>query len=284
MVFAMLGVLIGAGVAPHIVEIAGGGRHGYGVMALVIAATCGCAMLVTFFTVRRIHHSDRADSPARRDEPGGLRRVLANREYVRLWVCYVLAMSGSSLFTAMVPYFVTHVLERTEGDVGTALFAWLIGTLLAMPLWSKLQRAWGGWRAFMLATLCYVVICASFVALPHGFDFGATLPFYFLLGVPFAGIQLLPFTLLAHIAHADASAGLRQEGLYTGIWTAGEKLALAIGPATAGAGLSLTGYVSGAAQQSSASLGGLQGVMALGPALFLLPCLVLLAMRKPMRN
>jgi Na+/melibiose symporter-like transporter len=68
--------------------------------------------------------------------------------------------------------------------------------------------------------------------------------------------------------------------LYTGIWTAGEKLALAIGPAAAGAGLALTGYVSGAVQQTGASLAGLQSVMALGPVLFLVPCLALIIGRK----
>ena len=59
------------------------------------------------------------------------------------------------------------------------------------------------------------------------------------------------------------------------MWTAGEKLSLAIGPAAAGLGLALTGYVPGAVAQSSATLSGLQLVMGLGPAVFMVPTLAL---------
>lgn len=280
MVFAMLGVLVGAGLAPHLVALAGGGRHGYGIMAFIIAAACGVAMFVTFLTVRDFPGNAVPATAGPRPARGGIRRVLGNRDYLRLWICYVLMMSGASLFTAMVPYFVTRVLGRSEGDSGTALLALLVSTIVSLPLWAKAQRHWGGWRLMVLAVIGYGIVAGAFALLPHGMALARAVPLFFVLGVPFAGLQLLPFTLLAHVAHADAQSGLRQEGLYTGIWTAGEKLALAIGPAAAGAGLALSGYVSGAAQQSDASLAGLQSVMSFGPALFLLPCLVLLTRRR----
>jgi len=279
MVFAMLGVLVGAGVAPHLVELAGGGRRGYGAMAIVVAAACGLAMFVTFLTVRKHHAGDRGGGPGRNAVSAGIRRILGNRDYLRLWFSYVLCTSGASLFLAMVPYFVVHVMRHDEGDAGTALFALLIGTIVALPLWSKLLRAWGGWPAYGLAMLGYAAVAAGFAWLPAGVPLATIVPAFFLLGVPFAGLQLLPFTLLAHLAHDDAQKGARQEGLYTGIWTAGEKLALAIGPATAGVGLALIGYVSGATTHSPESLSRLQALMALGPALFLLPGLMLVGVQ-----
>ena len=275
MVFAMLGVLLGAGAAPHIVALAGGGRPGYSVMAYAVAATCGVAMLISYATIRRINR-DVPDRPAMtglRD----LRIVVSNRRYRRLWVGYLLAMSGAALFTAMVPYYVTHVLGLGEGESGTALFAMLAGTLLALPVWSWAQRRCDGRRLLVTALLGYLLVAGLFRLLPAEFPPAGVRALFFLLGVPFAGLQLLPFTELAHVAHEDAQAGNRVEGLYTGVWTAGEKLALAIGPAAAGLGLALSGYAAGAPEQASGAIEGLSWTLAAGPAVFMAPAIVVLA-------
>jgi glycoside/pentoside/hexuronide:cation symporter, GPH family len=210
----------------------------------------------------------------------GLRLLAANRAYVRLWLQYLLGVTGSALFFAMVPYFITRVISGTEDDAGIALLALLVGTLLAMPAWNMAMRKLGGERAFALATASYLTVAAAFVLL-RGAPLTSLLPLFFLLGVPFAGLQLVPFALLAHLAHADASRGSRLEGLYAGVWTAGEKLGLALGPAAAGLGLSFIGYAAGADTQAPRALELLPWIMALGPAVFLVPCLVM-QLRSPL--
>ena len=280
MVFAMVGVLVGAGAAPHIVEWAGGGRRGYGVMAIVIAAGCGLAMFVTYLTIRQHHLRDRLGKMLRIGFRKGLVRVLANRPYVRLWFVYLLALSGAAMFTAMVPYFVTRVMGHSEGDAGTALLAMLGGTIISLPVWSAAIRRADGRKLLAFAILTYVLVASAFLLVPPNLSTVGATPLYFLLGIPFAGLQLLPFVLLAHIAHSDAQTGIRQEGLFTGIWTAGEKLALAIGPAAAGVGLTLAGYVAGASIQTPRTLLALRIVMAAGPALFMLPALVVILLRR----
>ena len=277
--FAMTGVLTGAGIAPHLVAMTGGGRQGYGVMALIVAASCGVAMLVTYFTVHRHHVRDQHTAASDKDVRRTLAMVVGNREYVRLWFAYLLAMSGASMLLAMVPYFVTYILGNSESVAGTMLLILFAGTVVALPFWSRLLRAWGGWQAFAIAVVAYMALTGGFMLVPSSVDIMHVAILFLTLGVPFAGLQLLPFTLLAHIAHASAEDGERVEGVYTGIWTAGEKLALAIGPAAAALGLAVFGFVSGAAEQSADTLGGLQTVMSVGPAVFLLPCLVILATR-----
>jgi Na+/melibiose symporter-like transporter len=275
MTFAMAGVLIGAGVAPMLAAAAGGGRRGYAVMAVIVALGCGLATLVAWWTIRRHHPGDRM--PANGEPLGlasGLRLLAANRAYLRLWLQYLLGVTGSALFFAMVPYFVTRVAAGSEDDAGIALLTLLCGTLVAMPGWNVVMRRFGGERAFALATAAYVTVAASFI-LMRGTQLPTLLPLFFLLGVPFAGLQLVPFALLAHLTHADASRGSRLEGLYAGVWTAGEKLGLAIGPAAAGLGLSLVGYESGTSTQAPGVLNALPWILALGPAVFLIPCLLL---------
>lgn len=275
MTFAMAGVLIGAAAAPILAVAAGGGRRGYGTMAVIVALGCGLATFGAWWTIRRHHHRDRAATAGDPlDLSSGLKLLGANRAYLRLWLQYLLGVTGSALFFAMVPYFVTRVASGTEDDAGVALLVLLSGTLLAMPAWNIAMRRFGGERAFALATASYLTVAAAFVLL-RGAPLNSLLPMFFLLGVPFAGLQLVPFALLAHLAHAEASRGSRLEGLYAGVWTAGEKLGLALGPAAAGLGLSFAGYTAGADAQSPQTLEVLPWILALGPAVFLIPCLVL---------
>jgi Na+/melibiose symporter-like transporter len=275
MTFAMAGVLIGAAAAPMLAVAAGGGRRGYGTMAVIVALGCGLATLGAWRTIRRYHARDRtAVASDLLDLSSGLRLLAANHVYLRLWLQYLLGVTGSALFFAMVPYFITRVAAGTEDDAGMALLVLLLGTLLAMPAWNVAMRRLGGERAFALATASYLTVAATFILL-RGVPLTSMLPLFFLLGVPFAGLQLVPFALLAHLAHAEASRGSRLEGLYAGVWTAGEKLGLALGPAAAGLGLSLVGYAAGSETQSPRALALLPWIMALGPAVFLIPCLVL---------
>lgn len=278
MVCSMTGVLIGAGIAPHLVELAGGGRQGYSVMSLIVAATCGLAMCAAYLSVRRLID---ARSAVHDTTPlvSRVRRVMANGEYARLWIAYLLATSGVAVFMSMVPYFVTYLMRRPEGDAGTTLLVLLTGTICALPLWGWALKRWDGWRALLGAVCLYLGISATFGLLPDGLGLTATLPVFFLLGVPFAGLQLLPFALLAHLTHAESAAGARDEGLYTGMWTAGEKMALALGPAAVGLGLAWSGYVSGTPVQEEAVLRKMHALLIVGPAVFLLPAMLIVARR-----
>ena len=66
-----------------------------------------------------------------------------------------------------------------------------------------------------------------------------------LLGVGYAGQQVFALAMLPDcIAYDTARTGRRQAGVFTGLWTAGETLGLALGPGIYGLVLQLSGYVS----------------------------------------
>ncbi|MFD0788217.1 MFS transporter, partial [Micromonospora azadirachtae] len=78
----------------------------------------------------------------------------------------------------------------------------------------------------------------------------------------------------------EARTGRRQAGVFTGVWTAGETLGLALGPGIYGLVLQLSGYVSSdtgtaAAQSGTARLGILLGFTVI-PALLVAAPLILL--------
>ncbi len=66
-----------------------------------------------------------------------------------------------------------------------------------------------------------------------------------LVGVGYAGAQVFPLSMLADVAAVDAvRSGANRAGVFTGVWTAGETLGLALGPGVFGLVLALGGYVS----------------------------------------
>jgi Na+/melibiose symporter-like transporter len=123
----------------------------------------------------------------------------------------------------------------------------------------------------------YGAATLGFLALPQNPPMSMVLALYALIGIPFAGIQVGPFALVAHLTHDAARAtGMRQEGLFTGLWTAGEKLGLAIGPGIAGLGLALIGFHAGAAAQSPETTRNLTLLIAAGPSALLWLSMLLL--------
>jgi Na+/melibiose symporter-like transporter len=66
-----------------------------------------------------------------------------------------------------------------------------------------------------------------------------------IVGVGFTGVQVFPLAMLPDVAAVDAArSGIRRAGVFTGIWTAGETLGLALGPGLYALVLAAGGYVS----------------------------------------
>lgn len=91
----------------------------------------------------------------------------------------------------------------------------------------------------------------------------------------YAGAQIFPMAMLPDVAAVDASrSGESRVGVYTGVWTAGETLGLALGPGVYALVLALGGYVSStdglAAQPGSARTAIVLGFTLLPAALTLL--------------
>ncbi len=271
--FGMIGTLIGAGIAPMLVHAFGGGRAGYAAMALVVAAICSAGMFSAFLTT-----PSTTGVPA--SSPAPLRRslqvLLADRAFRRLTAAYILQLTGMGVISAITPYWIVQVAGRGEDGVGAALGLMLIVTVLYTPLWAWAIRRFGAGNAIAAAAFLCGAGTLGFLLVPAGSMAGGLL-LYALIGLPFAGIQVGPFALAAHLTHAAAEAsGNRDEGLFTGAWTASEKLGLALGPGVVGLGLALVGFQSGSPVQSPEAIKGITWLLAILPTLFLWASLLLL--------
>jgi glycoside/pentoside/hexuronide:cation symporter, GPH family len=142
MVLAMIGILAGAAGAPMIVDAGGGGRAGYAMMGWAIGALCLIAMSIPLIMLRG------RDRPAAAILHNAVRSSLvtdmiasmANLNFRKLSLAYLIQSIGFGAFSAIVPYVVTKGLGRTDADIGMALGVYLLATIFAVPFWSWLGK------------------------------------------------------------------------------------------------------------------------------------------------
>lgn len=243
MFVVMLGILTGAGLVPWLVEFHGSGRTGYAAMSIDVAIACALAMAAPIMMLRG---RDVARPPPQQIESrrtgAALLRALRDHSFLRLGLAYLLQLSACGAVTAAVPYLVTRFFGRSESEIGTALFVMLIATTATVTLWGRLGRRHGELRVLQIAVVIYALTAVAIgaFAVMHA-PWSLALVGFALLGIPFGAMQVLPFTLVANLIHAGRAHDDAAEGALTGLWTATEKLGLALGPTIAGLALWIAG-------------------------------------------
>lgn len=238
-----VGVMAGAAAAPALVAVAGGGRPGYVAMACVLAAVALVAMALPLGVIRR--HPARASGTAVPGLFAGVRAACANRRYAMLVAVLLLVQAASGAMLAAVPYLVTRNFGRSEADIGLALGVLTGATILTTVPWSRLPRKLGERRTMIL---CLVATMAASALMGGAALAGAGWPpalaAMALLGFTVAGLQVLVFALAANVISETAPS---IETMLTGVWTAADKIGLAVGAALVAGALALAGADQGMA-------------------------------------
>ena len=141
-----------------------------------------------------------------------------------------------------------------------------------------------GKKAGFVAASLLLALGAVLVYLLHAQGVAAVGAALTLVGIGYAGAQMFPMAMLPDAAAVDAQrTGENRVGVYTGVWTAGETLGLALGPGVYALVLTLGGYVSStdglAAQPDSAVTAMTLGFTLLPAALALLALIPLRSYR-----
>lgn len=265
MVFSTLGVLVGVGVAQPLIYALGGGEHGWRVMALVLGAICFLTMMVTAIGLAR--------APMLRDAeaPGSLGAQMAalrgNRPYlVLLATCFVQNIGQASGYT-VIGFIYLYALQAIW-LVPPFILVMAIAGILAQPLWLSLSRRRGKARTYVVASLGWTAVTASWFFIHPANDVLLRLPGLGPLGTQhilvlvrggLIGIFNSAFVMLSLSMLTDTidferrRKGRANEGVFAGLFSASEKLAFALGPVIAGLVMSGFGFVAstgGAAPQT----------------------------------
>lgn len=276
MFFVGLAILLSGAVAP---VIAGTEASGYRLMGLIIGGVLLVSMLASFAGTAR------APMVARVEAETSIRAQFAaarsSRPFMVLLGLSCAQMFAAGILLAGAPYFATYVL----GDPGTTttLFVCVVGPLLVtMPAWVWLSKRYEKRGAMILGAALFT---AGTVGMAFAEQFGSVYAHACVLvvGVGYAGFQLLQFSMLSDVIVYDATVtGKRRAGVFTGLWTACETVVFALGALVLGWLLGATGFVESdpatpVAQPESAITAALYGATLL-PAL-LAGISVLLTMR-----
>lgn len=237
-------VILVAGASAPAIRDAIGGRDGYRVMGLVMAGLILVGVLAAYFgtaraPVGRVHAATGSVTEQ-------LRIVARDVDFRRLLITFVVQALAIGAMLAGVDYLASEVLQSPGAS--TILFLCFVGPALAMtPLWTMVGRRIGKRRGYAASSVLLALGAALAVLAGHTpapVLYGAVA----IAGVGYAGAQLFPLAMLPDAAAADARrTGSNRNGVFTGVWTAGETLGLALGPGLYAVMLAIGGYVSSTA-------------------------------------
>ncbi len=228
-----------AGASAPAIRDAIGGRDGYRVMGLAMAALILAGALLAYRGTRA--------APVGTVAPGAgglrdqLRLVAGARDFRLLLATFVVQALATGCMLAGVDYLAGDVLERD--GAATLLFVCFVGpALLLTPAWAAAGRRIGKKQGYVAASLV-LALGALLAALAGHAPSAVVFAAVSLVGVGYAGVQVFPLAMLPDAAAVDARrTGSSRVGVYTGVWTAGETLGLALGPGLFAVVLALGGY------------------------------------------
>ena len=233
-----LTILLAGATAPMIRD-AVGGRDGYRVMGVVMAVLILAGVFSAYVGTRRAPvHTVQPGAGSLRDQ---LRIVAAAPDFRRLLITFVIQAVAFGAMLAGVDYLAGDVIGRD--GAATILFVCFVGpALLLTPAWAALGARIGKKNGYVAASVVLAagaLLAATAQTAPVALVYAAVV----LVGTGYAGCQVFPMAMLPDAAAVDARrSGSSRIGVYTGVWTAGETLGLALGPGVYAAVLALGGY------------------------------------------
>ncbi len=270
--FLAVAILISGAGAPAVRD-AVGGLAGYRVMGIAVGVLILVGSIGVFLGTARTRVAPPLPSVANWRET--FVAVRECRPFRILLTAFVIQAVGIGTLLAGVDYLARVALG--DKSLQPLLFvAFVAPALLVMPVWQRVAARYGKRHGYVVATLVFAAGVFGVLG-ARVFPTGLTVVFVAAAGIGYAGLQVFPLSLLPDVISAEEHrTGQVRAGVFAGVWTAGETLGLALGPALYGLILAFGGYVSSAGttvgQPPSAITAVVVGV-ALVPAVFALAAL-----------
>jgi GPH family glycoside/pentoside/hexuronide:cation symporter len=274
-VFILLGSLVGTAVAPAIATPQGvGTRESFATMALLLSGVILLASAWCFWGTRRAtFYNPEGKSPGLAQQ---LRVALANGPFRTLAAAKLLQLIGVASVITCALYLTRYVLNISGLRVVLFFLTMTVTSTVAVPVWWLISRKFGKKPAYIAAVFAYAITSLSWLSaspVVDTLDMGLVYGRAVLLGLSSGGIILLGVSMLPDTIEYDRlNSGIRREGIFSGVWSAIEKGATAVGGLLIGLVLDFMGFVESTgdlvAQPASAITGIIIGAAVL-PALFM---------------
>jgi glycoside/pentoside/hexuronide:cation symporter, GPH family len=267
MSFASIGALLAGGLTMALVSAGGGGAAGFRNMGAIFGIAIVISCLWCFIGTRKA-----PSLPPQKEMPPLKEQVqVAARNYpfMMLMSSYFLQALAIGVMMAGFIYYVKYAMTLPETAMNIAFPIFMITGVLFIPVWLAVGKRLGKIKSYYIGLAIFTLMMGSL------FFTGADLlwVFYgqiFLAGVGFSSFQLFPFSMLPDTVEYDQmQSGLRREGIFSGMWSAGQKIAYSVGPPIVGFALALSGFVREGVQPESL-VTGVRVIFCLFPAVMIL--------------
>ena len=281
--FLMMGVLVGAVLAPILVDTAGGYRLMGGIIGGVVIA----AGMVAYFGIRNLDRS--LPVPPRAKESFGqmikqsgtqFLAVFKTKPFAILTLVKLLQFVVLATVLASFPYFFTFVMKKSASELGTYMGLFSISGIIAIPFIRMFIKAVGKRNAYIIFLSLYAIGLFSWYFWTPGEPMIAFYARAILIGVVSTGTLFCALSLLPDTMEYDRlTSGISREGTMSGVFTLVEKFASAVGPLIVGVLLQTSGLITSRdpeTVQPEAALNAIHLAASVIPAVITLLCIPVL--------
>jgi glycoside/pentoside/hexuronide:cation symporter, GPH family len=165
------------------------------------------------------------------------RTTFKNRAFVYMLTSLAFLWFSLNMVILIVPFWTQYVLGRSDADVVLLMGPFLVTNILFFFVFNFLSKKLGKYAAFLLTlgSAGFTMSSLFFVGLaPFGDLMLQSQICMALIGIPVAGIMILPPAILSDVIDYDETlTGKRREGIYVGVQAIFQKIAIGISIATA---------------------------------------------------
>lgn len=247
--FMTLGVVVGVGAAQPLMEAFGGGAAGWRAMALVFGLLCIGTMLVTAIGLKGVALIEGESAPT--NFLSQLKQVGDNRPFKILLATHFIQSVGQASSYTVIAFVYLYAVQAIWIVLPFVLVMSVVA-IASQPVWVALSRRYGKERCYVAAMLGWTLVTASWffvrpaddvVIAGLGTQHILVLVRAVVIGVFNASFIMLALSMLTDtIAYERTRSGAANEGVFSGIFSAAEKLAFALGPVIAGIIMSMYGF------------------------------------------
>jgi GPH family glycoside/pentoside/hexuronide:cation symporter len=253
MSFASIGALLAGGLTMALVTAGGGGADGFRYMGAIFGLAIVVTCLWCFFGT-----SKAPSLPPHKDMPPMKEQVkIAARNYpfVILMTSYFLQALAIGVMMAGFVYYVKYAMNLPETAMNIAFPIFMVTGVIFIPVWLAIGKKLGKIKSYYIGLALFTIMMGSlfFTSASQLWLFYAQV---FMAGIGFSSFQLFPFSMLPDtIEYDQMQSGLRREGIFSGMWSAGQKIAYSVGPPIVGFALAISGFVMEGVQPESVANG-----------------------------
>lgn len=198
--------------------------------------------------------------------------ALKQKNFVAYLFVYMGQLVLMILMLSSLYYFTRYVLQMEELVQITISAAFLLGSIIPIPLWVWVSRKYGNRKVYLIGTLSTSLVCFSMLSVlffPHDLLLTGTIIITFLLGFCTAAVFTNMYPMFSDVLDEMViQTGIREEGTYYGIRTFFGRLAIVIQAVVFAVVHTITGYQANAEVQTPLAIFGILIIMAFIPMVF----------------